>query len=82
MLSNDSKFILEQGKLLYESRYREEMEKLHPGGFFCIEPVSGRYWVGRTLDDAVNAAGEEMPDCLTYTLQIGRGAAVHLGMLQ
>lgn len=79
MLSDQSKRVAAQAKLLYEERYREHLENSHPRAFVCIEPESGEFFVGGTFDDAVNQAVDAFPDRLRHTLRIGHAAAIHLG---
>ncbi len=81
MISDASKAVAEAARRVYDSRYREEMEHKHEGRYLCIEPASGRYFLGDTFDQAVNAAADAFPDRLTHTLRIGHFAALHLGVL-
>jgi hypothetical protein len=81
MISEQSRAAAVSARGIYESRLREELEQKHPGRYVCIEPVSGSYFLGDTLDEAVNAAIDVFPDRLTHTLRIGHPAALHLGVL-
>ena len=81
MFSEESRAVAEKAVSLYDSRLREELEQKHSGKYVCIEPVSGRYFLGETLDQAVNAAIDTFPERLTHTLRIGHTAALHLGVL-
>ncbi len=81
MISAESRAVTERARQLYQSRLREEMEQEHQGRYLCIEPESGRHFLGDTFDQAVNAAANEFPDRLTHTLRIGYSAALHLGVL-
>ncbi|NUQ66167.1 MAG: hypothetical protein HUU20_27200 [Pirellulales bacterium] len=58
MISEESKAVLERARQVYESQFRQELEQKHHGRYLSIEPSSGRYFLGDTLDDAVNAALE------------------------
>jgi hypothetical protein len=82
MLSEESKTVAENARRLYESQWRAELEREHFGKFACVEPASGRYFLGDTFDEAVNAALDAFPDRITYTLRIGSSAALHLGVLE
>ncbi len=82
MLSEKSERIAEQAKRLYEQKYRSQLEAGHRGEFVCIEPESEEYFLGATLDEAVNKAVDVHPDRLTYTLRVGHAAALHIGMLR
>jgi hypothetical protein len=81
MISEESKAVAEKARSIYESRLREGLEQKHAGKYVCIEPVSGRFFLGNTFDHAVNAAIDAFPERLTHTLRIGHPAALHLGVL-
>jgi hypothetical protein len=81
MISEASKRTAENARSLYESRLRAQLEREYPDRYVSIEPMSGKYFIGETFDDAVNAALDAFPDRLTHTLRIGHAAALHLGVL-
>jgi hypothetical protein len=81
MISEESRAVAENARRIYESRLRDELERNHFGKYACIEPVSGSYFIGDTLDQAVNAAVDAFPDRLTHTLRIGHPAVLHLGVM-
>ena len=81
MISEESKAVAENARRIYESELQEELEPKYLGRYVCIEPVSGRYFLGDTFDQAVNAAIDVFPERLTHTLRIGYPAALHLGVL-
>lgn len=81
MISEESKAVAASARRIYESQLRKELEQDHSGRYACIEPVSGRYFLGDTFDKAVNTAIEVFPERLTHTLRIGHPAALHLGVL-
>ncbi|MCA9012410.1 MAG: hypothetical protein KDB01_21815 [Planctomycetaceae bacterium] len=81
MLTDESRRTAIASRQLYDVRLREQLEQSDNGKFVCIEPQSGDYFVGDTLDDAVNAAIDAYPDRLTHTLRIGHSAALHIGVM-
>ena len=81
MISEESKAVAEKARQIYESQLRHKLEQQHEGRYLCIEPASGRYFLGDTFDQAANAALDAFPDRLTHTLRIGCSAAFHLGVL-
>jgi hypothetical protein len=81
MISEKSKAVAENARRIYDSQLRDELEQKHSGEYACIEPESGRYFLGDTFDQAVIAAVETFPDRLTHTVRIGHPAALHLGVL-
>ena len=64
-----------------ETRLRSVLEPEQVGRFVCIEPESGDYFLGESLDESVNAALDVHPDRITHTLRIGHDASLHLGVL-
>ena len=58
------------------------LEQSHPHDFVAIEPISGEYFVGATLSEAIGAARKAYPYRLAYALRIGHRTAVHLGTAQ
>jgi hypothetical protein len=81
MISEESKAVADEARRIYESELRDELERKHSGKYACIEPVSGRCFLGETFDQAVNAALDAFPERLTHTLRVGHAAALHLGVL-
>ena len=59
---------------------RSELEVLHMNQFVAIEPVSGDYFLGDTLSDAIGASRDKYPQRLVHTFRIGHRAAIHFGM--
>jgi hypothetical protein len=76
MISEESRAVAEKARQFYDTQLRKELERQYPGKYACIEPLSGRYFLGDTFDQAVNAAIDAFPERLTYTLQVGRPAAL------
>jgi hypothetical protein len=79
MISQDSQEIARQAEWIYEHRLKTTLEQSHLDDFVAIEPISGEYFVGATLSEAIGAARRAHPHRLTYALRIGHRAAVHLG---
>ena len=65
---------------IYTARLRAVLEPEHMDEFVAIEPVSGDYFLGRTLREAVRAARRAYPDRLTHAMRVGHRAALHFGM--
>ena len=79
MKSQDSRELARQAEWLYEHRLKTALEQSHPEAFVAIEPVSGEYFVGATLSEAIGAARRAHPQRIAYAVRIGHRAAVHLG---
>jgi hypothetical protein len=68
-----------RAKQIYDERYREQLEAEHMHSFCAIEPISGDYFLGRTMSEAGSAARAAYPDRLTHTVRVGHDAAIHIG---
>jgi hypothetical protein len=79
MLSQESQEIARQAIGIYEHRLKATLEQSNPNDFVAIEPVSGEYFVGTTLSEAIGAARRAHPHRVAYALRIGHHATVHLG---
>lgn len=82
MISPASHEIAHKAAALYDDRLKALLEPAHTGEFVAIEPVSGAYFVGATLSEAVKAARNAYPSRLAYAIRIGHRTAVHLGTVQ
>jgi hypothetical protein len=80
MATVDAEAIARQAELLYEQRWKDALEKSHRDSFVAIEPVSGDYFLGRTLSEAIGAARKAHPDRLSHAIRIGHTAAIHFGV--
>jgi hypothetical protein len=65
---------------IYEERLRAKLERSHIDKFVAIEPVSGEYFLGQTLSEAIGAARTKYPDRLAHALRVGHRAAIHFGL--
>ena len=61
-------------------RIKESLEASHANQFVAIEPLSGEYFFGTTLSDAIGASRREYPDRLAHAFRVGHKAAVHFGL--
>ena len=82
MISQDSRDIARQAEWIYEHRLKTTLEQSNADDFVAIEPVSGEYFVGATLSEAIGAARRAHPHRLAHVLRVGHRAAVHLGASQ
>jgi hypothetical protein len=58
---------------------KTELERTHPDFFVAIDPVSGDYFLGRTLSEASAAANAVHPDHRTFVFRVGHRVTVHFG---
>lgn len=78
-MSQSTENVADQARQIYEKRLRVAMEASHMNEFVAIEPVSGEYFLGRTLSDAIGASREKYPDRLAHAFRVGHRAAIHFG---
>ena len=71
--------VAEAAKAVYESDYRVRMEKENLGKFIAVEPDSRKFFVGDTFIDAAMEAKTKIPEKMSFVIQIGSDAAVHIG---
>ncbi len=65
---------------VYATRLRTILEPAHLNEFVAIEPDSGDYFLGKTLNDATRLARQHCPNRLTHAMRVGHRAALHFGM--
>lgn len=79
MVSAEGKSVIERAKRIYADRLQQELERDHRDRFVSIEPESGEFFLGDTLDEAVQSAVKKYPTRRSFTIRIGHRAALHLG---
>jgi len=80
MVNQNAKDLAREAKRIYEEQLRASLEKSHMNEFVAIEPMSGEYFLGRTLSEAIGASRLKYPDRLAHALRVGHKAAIHFGM--
>ena len=80
MIPQDSQKVASRAESIYEQRLRAMLERSHPDEFVAIEPVSGDYFLGRTLSEAVGAARRTHPEHLVHAMRVGHETTVHIGV--
>lgn len=71
--------VIEQGRRIYQDRLKALLEPGENGRFVAIEAGSGRYFVGGTGGEALQAAREAMPHSQFYLKRIGSEVTYRLG---
>jgi hypothetical protein len=79
MVTPEAKSIIDRAKRLYAERLQTELERDHFNRFVSIEPESEEYFLGDTLDEAVQSAAKRYPSRRSFTIRIGHRAALHIG---
>jgi hypothetical protein len=80
MTRSDVNEFVQRAEAIYSSRLQAILEPAHIDEFVAIEPQSGNYFLGKTLNEAARAARKAYPDRLTHAMRIGHRAAIHFGM--
>jgi len=79
MSAQKSLDVAQQAEQLYHQRLQNQLEQSDPEKFVAIEPVSGDYFLGQTLSEAIAAARRAHPQRLVHAVRVGHKTAVHLG---
>lgn len=79
MINDEQRQIADAAKRIYEEKLRAELEQTHLHQFVAIEPISGEYFLGSTLSEAIGAARAKHPTRYTHTLRVGHQATIHFG---
>lgn len=72
--------VARDAKRIYEDRLRASLEEPSLNEFVAIEPISGEYFLGQTVSEAISASREKYPDRLAYAWRVGHKAAIHFGL--
>ena len=80
MIAQASQDIAKNAERIYEQTLKERLEKTHLDEFVAIEPISGDYFLGRTMSEAIGLARKAHPDRLVHAIRIGHEAALHFGV--
>ncbi|MEI6539283.1 MAG: hypothetical protein WCO86_07105 [Planctomycetota bacterium] len=72
---------VQKAEMIYEARLQVLLEPEHEDEFVAIEPESGEYFLGKTMNDAAKAARLAYPDRLTHVMRVGHRTALRLGSL-
>ncbi len=80
MIRENQENVADAARRLYSEQLRDMLEPEHNDEFVAIEPVSGEYFLGRTLSEAIGASRSKYPERLAHALRVGHKATVHFGM--
>jgi hypothetical protein len=81
MTSHRSTNMAQQAEMIYQQQLKDQLELSHPDEFVAIEPISGDYFLGQTLSEAIGAARRAHPNRLAHAMRVGHKTAVNLGHL-
>ena len=80
MTQSEVDAFVQKAESIYTGRLRVILEPEHLDEFVVIEPESGDYFLGKTLNEATATARKAYPDRMTHAMRVGRRAALHFGM--
>ena len=80
MTQSDVDEFVRRAEETYASRLRAVLEPDDVDDFVVIEPESGNYFLGKTLNEATRAARRTYPNRLTRAMRVGHRAALHFGL--
>ncbi len=80
MVEQNTENVAREAKRIYEDELRPSLEESHMNEFVAIEPISGEYFLGETLSEAIGASRLKYPDRLAHALRVGHKAAIHFGL--
>ena len=63
--------IVKRGEEIYEEKLKASLEPSNNGKFVAIEVISGDYFVGDTIIEALEKGRTAYPDKLFHTIKIG-----------
>lgn len=72
--------LVQHAEQLYATKLRSRLEPEHLDDYVAIEPESGDYFLGKTLNEATRAARTAHPSRLTHAMRVGHKTALHFGL--
>lgn len=69
-----------RAEAFYAAKLKAVLEPAHLNEFVAIDPETGDYYLGKTFNEAMQAARKVHPHRLTHAMRIGHTAALHLGL--
>ncbi len=70
------KMLAQEGEKIYQSRLKRKLEGKHRGKIVAIDVDSGKYFMGKTVLEAVEKGRQKYPNKLFHVIRVGY-PAVH-----
>ncbi len=80
MVSTNIDAMVRSAEHIYDERLRTLLDPKYRDEFVAIEPVSGDYFLGKTLSEAMGAARDAHPNRLSHAIRVGHDTALHFGV--
>ena len=71
--------LVDEGKLFYKEQLKALLEPNHIGEFLAVEPISGKYFLGKDRNQVALEAINTMPDSRFYLMRVGYATTDKLG---
>ena len=71
--------VSEKGEEFYKNKLKSILEPIDNGKFVAIEIISGDYFIGNSILEALDAAKKKYPDRLFHTIKIGYQGIFKMG---
>ena len=81
MASQQSIELANRARSIYEQKLKTRLESTNPDEFVAIEPVSGNFFFGKNLSEAIQAARAVHATRLSFVFRIGHKSTVEIGVL-
>ncbi len=62
--------LVDEGRLFYEAQLKTLLEPTHTGEFLAVEPISGRYFLGKDRNQVALEAINTMPNSRFYLMRL------------
>jgi len=70
MVSPELDELVRRAEDLYAQKLRSKLEASHQDDFVAVEPISGDFFLGKTLSQALSAARDAHPDRLSHAIRV------------
>lgn len=74
--------ITKKGQAIYETKLKNELERENLGKFVSIDVETQKYFIGDSIEDALQKAKTEFPNKIFYTARIGYTGVFNLSSLR
>ena len=79
MVLPETSDIIRRAERIYAERLKSELERTNLNDYLVIEPESGDFFLGHTLDEVAAKARAAHPDRRGHLMRVGHRAAFHMG---
>jgi hypothetical protein len=77
--NNQTLDLVDAGKQFYDEKLKAVLEPDHIGEYLAVEPISGRYFIGKDRNQVALEAINTMPGSHFYLMRIGYATTDKIG---